>query len=68
MSVTEQWAESAPSNGVGEEPAGAWTGRRGLAKLERLNALVLDSPPAEAIAAAKLLFAKKIGSEEDPGL
>lgn len=68
MSLAEQWTESASPNSGEEEPAGARTGRPDLTRLQLLDELALDSPPPEAIAAAKLLFANEVGSEGDPTL
>ena len=68
MSVVEQWAVSAPSNGGEEHPGSASTGGPGRPKMQLLKALVLDSPPPGAIAAAKLLFAMKTVSEGDATL
>lgn len=66
MSLAEQREWSEPPHTGEEQPAGAWTSGTALARVQLLNELVLDSPPPEAIAGAKLLFAKVIGSEDHP--
>ena len=66
MSLVEQWAGSEALQSGEEEPAGAWTGESGLAKIQLLNGLVLDSPPPQVIADAKLLFSEKLGSGNNP--